>query len=52
MQTPQSTVRPYTGTRKHDADRPKTDYALTSKLDYAMWALQFNSALGQKSNCL
>jgi hypothetical protein len=30
---------PSTGTRDHDADRPKTNPALTSKLDHLMGAL-------------
>ena len=34
------TALPSTGTRKHDANRPKTDYALTSNLDHQMGALQ------------
>ncbi len=39
-QTPQRPALPSTGTRKHDADRPKIDYALTSNMDHQMGALQ------------
>ena len=40
-QTPQRPALPSPGTRKHYADRPKTDYALTSKLDHLMGAVQW-----------
>ena len=43
MLSMQRPALPSTGTRKHDADRPKTDYELTSKLQHSMGAVQWHN---------